>query len=94
MSRFLRFTRLKTLPKTFSRTLPRTVLCALFLALPVGFAQGFYFGVGVGTPLSSDADEITEVLWLTAAEVAVHPKTPAWTRQSIEKAEPIGRGAA
>lgn len=41
-----------------------------------------------------DAGEIAEVLWLTAAEVAAHPKAPPWTRASIEKAERTGRGGA
>jgi 8-oxo-dGTP pyrophosphatase MutT (NUDIX family) len=37
-----------------------------------------------------DPAEVAEVLWLTAAEVATHPKAPPWTRESIEKAERIG----
>ncbi len=40
-----------------------------------------------------DLNEISEVMWLTAAEVAAHPKAPVWTVQSIEKAELRGRGA-
>lgn len=43
---------------------------------------------GIGDP-----DEIAEVLWLTAAEVAAHPKAPPWTRQSVEKAERLRCGA-
>ena len=55
------------MPKlALSLTLPKALLCALFLALPVGFAQGFYFGVSVGTPLSSDADKITDFAELGA----------------------------
>lgn len=34
-----------------------------------------------------DSEELADVLWLTAAEVIAHPKVPAWTRRSIEKAE-------
>lgn len=40
-----------------------------------------------------DPNEVAEVLWLTAAEVATHPKAPPWTRESIEKAEQFRRGA-
>ncbi|CAA9579180.1 MAG: hypothetical protein AVDCRST_MAG86-2582 [uncultured Truepera sp.] len=47
-----------------------------------------------GVAETGDSNEISAVMWLTAAEVAVHSKAPAWTRQSIEKAEQIGRGAA
>ncbi len=36
-----------------------------------------------------DPDEITEVLWLTAAEVMAHPKAPPWTRATIAKAEQL-----
>ncbi len=41
--------------------MPKVLLWVLFLVLPFGFAQGFYAGVSVGTPLSSDVDEITDV---------------------------------
>ena len=34
-----------------------------------------------------DPEEVAEVLWLTAAEVAAHPKTPPWTHASVQKAE-------
>lgn len=40
-----------------------------------------------GDATALDADELTEVSWLTAAEVAAHAKAPSWTKQSIEKAE-------
>ncbi len=40
-----------------------------------------------------DPDEIAEVLWLTAAEVAAHPKAPPWTRESVQKAERFRRDA-
>ena len=49
------------MPKFALFTLLRTLLCTLFFALPVGFAQGFYFGVSVGTPLSSEVDEVTDL---------------------------------
>ncbi len=41
-----------------------------------------------------DPDEISAVMWLTTAEVAIHPKAPPWTQQSIEKAEQLRRGGA
>jgi 8-oxo-dGTP diphosphatase len=44
-----------------------------------------------GDAAARDADEITEVLWLTAAEVAAHPKAPPWTRQSLDTAAQTGR---
>lgn len=47
-----------------------------------------------GDAAARDPIEVAEVLWLTAAEVAIHPKAPPWTRGSIEKAERTGRGAA
>ncbi len=31
--------------------------------------------------------EIAEVRWMTAAEVAEHPRAPAWTRRSVALAE-------
>jgi 8-oxo-dGTP pyrophosphatase MutT (NUDIX family) len=34
-----------------------------------------------------DPDEVDAVHWMTAEEIIQHPKTPPWTRQSIEKAE-------
>lgn len=40
-----------------------------------------------GEPEIGDPDEIAEVLWLTAAEVAAHPKAPPWTRATVENAE-------
>lgn len=53
-------------PKSLPSTLLKILFCTLFLVLPVGFAQGFYFGVSVGTPLSDDADEITDLAELGA----------------------------
>ena len=43
-----------------------------------------------GDATACDPAEVAEVLWLTAAEVAAHPKAPPWTRGSIEKAERTG----
>ena len=40
-----------------------------------------------------DPEEVAEVLWLTAAEVATHSKAPPWTRESVEKAERFRCGA-
>jgi len=41
-----------------------------------------------------DPAETAEVLCLTAAEVAAHPKASPWTRRSIEKAERLDRDPA
>jgi 8-oxo-dGTP diphosphatase len=40
-----------------------------------------------GEPRVGDADEVAEVVWLTADEILSHPKAPPWTRRSIERAE-------
>ncbi len=40
-----------------------------------------------GTAAPFDPAEVAEVLWLTAEEVLRHPRTPPWTRRSIERAE-------
>ncbi len=40
-----------------------------------------------GTPAISDPGEVAAMHWMTAGEIAEHPKTPPWTRQSIELAE-------
>lgn len=45
-----------------------------------------------GDATACDADEIAQVLWLTAAEVTDHPKAPPWTQESIRKAEQVWRG--
>jgi len=42
-----------------------------------------------GTPTAIDPDEVAAVQWLTTQEILNHPKTPPWTRQSIELAERI-----
>ena len=42
-----------------------------------------------GTPTAIDPDEVVAVQWLTTQEILNHPKTPPWTRQSIELAERI-----
>ena len=47
-----------------------------------------------GDAVARDPAETAEVLWLTAAEVAAHPKAPPWTRGSIDKAERVGRDRA
>ena len=44
---------------------------------------------GEATP--GDPDEVADLLWLSAAEVLAHPKTPPWTAQSIRQAEIIRR---
>ena len=36
-----------------------------------------------------DSDEVTAVQWMTVPDILAHPKTPAWTRQSIELAESL-----
>lgn len=40
-----------------------------------------------GTPTIGDPGEVAAIHWMTAEEIAKHPKTPPWTRQSIELAE-------
>ena len=45
-----------------------------------------------GTAVVGDPDEVAEVRWMTTDEISEHPKTPIWTRQSIERCE--GRRAA
>lgn len=51
---------------TLPTLLLKASLCALLLALPVGFAQGFYLGVNVATPLSDEIDEPTDAFELGA----------------------------
>jgi 8-oxo-dGTP diphosphatase len=40
---------------------------------------------GDARPLASD--EVAQVMWMTAAEVLADPRTPPWTRRSVELAE-------
>lgn len=40
-----------------------------------------------GTAVVGDPDEVAEVRWMTADEISEHPKTPIWTRQSVERCE-------
>lgn len=40
-----------------------------------------------GAPVITDPGELAAIHWLTAQEILTHPKTPAWTGQSIEMAE-------
>lgn len=40
-----------------------------------------------GTPTIGDPGEVAAIHWMTAKEIDKHPKTPPWTRQSIELAE-------
>ncbi len=40
-----------------------------------------------GEAVVGDPDEVAAVHWMTAEEIIQHPKTPPWTRQSIELAE-------
>ena len=40
-----------------------------------------------GEAAVGDPDEVASVHWMTADEILRHPKTPPWTRQSIELAE-------
>lgn len=40
-----------------------------------------------GEATAIDAAEVAGLSWMTAAEVAAHPKTPPWIRQSIDLAE-------
>lgn len=40
-----------------------------------------------GNAVAFEPDEIAEVMWLNAADVAAHPKAPMWTKASIKKAK-------
>ncbi len=40
-----------------------------------------------GTPTIGAPGEVAAIQWMTAQEIAEHPRTPPWTRQSIELAE-------
>ena len=40
-----------------------------------------------GTPTVADPGEVAAIRWMTVQEVLEHPQMPAWTRQSIERAE-------
>ena len=40
-----------------------------------------------GEPTVGDPGEVAAVRWMTAEEILAYPKTPPWTRQSIELAE-------
>ena len=40
-----------------------------------------------GTPTLGDSGEVAAIQWMTAEEVLEDPKTPEWTRQTIERAE-------
>jgi 8-oxo-dGTP diphosphatase len=33
------------------------------------------------------SEEVAQVVWMTAAELLADPRTPPWTRRSVEKAE-------
>jgi ADP-ribose pyrophosphatase YjhB (NUDIX family) len=40
-----------------------------------------------GIPTPGDPREVAAVHWMTAKEIVSHPKTPPWTRQSIQLVE-------
>jgi 8-oxo-dGTP pyrophosphatase MutT (NUDIX family) len=40
-----------------------------------------------GEPTIFDPHEVADLQWLTAAEVAVHPTAPPWTKRGIARAE-------
>ncbi|WP_423410150.1 NUDIX hydrolase [Heyndrickxia sp. MSNUG] len=42
-----------------------------------------------GEPFAKSTEEVEEVLWLTADEIYVHPKSPIWLKESIQEAEVI-----
>lgn len=44
-----------------------------------------------GEPEIDGMGEVAEILWLTPKEILRHPKTPAWTRNSIERVEAMRR---
>lgn len=39
-----------------------------------------------GDPFAKSLDEVDKVLWLTAEEIDVHPKSPIWLKESIQEA--------
>ncbi len=42
-----------------------------------------------GTAHVADPAEVAETLWLTAAEIDAHPKSPPWTRSVAKQAEEL-----
>lgn len=38
-----------------------------------------------GTPRIADSAEVAEIAWMRPDEVLAHPKTPPWTRESLER---------
>lgn len=44
-----------------------------------------------GTAYNKSPDEVESVHWLTYSEIMNHPKTPLWTKESLNRAENIRR---
>ncbi len=42
-----------------------------------------------GNAHAADPDEVAAIEWLTADEIAVHPKAPDWTRATVDAAEKL-----
>lgn len=42
-------------------------------------------------PQIVSSEEVAELQWMTAAEIAVHADIPTWTRDSIQRAETLRR---
>ena len=38
-----------------------------------------------GEPTIADAAEVADIRWMTAEEILIHPRTPPWLRESVEK---------
>jgi 8-oxo-dGTP diphosphatase len=66
----------------------------------IHYVSNTHFGTGVtcidivflcryasGEPTPQSPDEVAEILWLTADEIRVHPKTPVWIQASLERVE-------
>lgn len=49
----------------------------------------FLARAGAGEPSAAQPEEVSAVCWMTAAEVAVHPLAPPWTRGTICRAEEL-----
>jgi 8-oxo-dGTP pyrophosphatase MutT (NUDIX family) len=69
--------------------------------VPLSYVESVFFLAGSGRPVINvvftgelpagaqprivSPEEVAEVLWITAAEAAEHPKCPVWTAKSLRK---------
>ena len=66
--------------KTFAMTGGGSVVDVLFL--------GEYES---GEPTVTDAAEVADIHWMTAEETLLHPRTPPWLKESMERVEGVRR---